>query len=60
MSWYEQQGKGLQLEDVWRSPIPKDTMNFGWVILIMFFDGILYGVLGWYVKNVFPSKKKKA
>ena len=22
----------------------------------MFLDGIIYGILGWYVKNVFPSK----
>ena len=31
-------------------------MNFGWSIIMMFLDGIIYGILGWYVKNVFPSK----
>lgn len=55
MSWYEQQGKGLQLDQVWQSPIPNDTMNFGTSILIMLMDGVLYGLAGWYVKNVFPS-----
>ena len=56
ISWYEQQGKGLQWENVWTSPIPNDTMTYGWTIVIMFFDGVLYGILGWYVKNVFPSQ----
>jgi hypothetical protein len=56
ISWYEQQGKGLQIEDFWVSPIPKDSLNFGLTILIMIFDGIIYAILGWYVKNVFPGR----
>jgi hypothetical protein len=56
MSWYEQQGKGLQWSHVSDSPIPNDTMNYTWTILIMLLDGVIYGILGWYVKNVFPSK----
>jgi len=51
ISWYEQQGKGLQWSQIWESPIPNDTMNFGVTILIMFLDGIVYGFLGWYVKK---------
>jgi hypothetical protein len=31
-------------------------MNFGWSILIMLFDGVLYGLLGWYVKKIFPGR----
>ena len=46
----------MQWENVWTSPIPNDTMTYGWTIVIMFFDGVLYGILGWYVKNVFPSQ----
>ena len=28
-------------------------------IIIMLLDGVIYGILGWYVKNVFPSKLKE-
>jgi hypothetical protein len=56
ISWYEQQGKGLQWSNIWESPVPNDTMTYGWTIVIMFFDGCIYGILGWYVKNVFPSQ----
>ena len=55
ISWYEQQGRGLQLSDISTSPIPGDQMNFSWSIIMMFLDGVIYGILGWYVKNVFPS-----
>ncbi|CAF0899716.1 unnamed protein product, partial [Brachionus calyciflorus] len=56
ISWYEQQGKGLQLEDIWKSPITNDSMNFGLSILILIFDGCIYGLLGWYVKKIFPGR----
>ena len=55
MSWYEQQGKGLQWKDVWVSPIPNDDMTYGLTVVMMIVDGIVYGILGWYVKKVFPS-----
>ena len=32
-------------------------MNFGVTVMIMFLDGIIYGILGWYVKKVFAGKK---
>lgn len=56
MSWYELQGKGLQWENIWVSPIPNDKMTYGLTIVIMIMDGVVYGVLGWYVKKVFPSQ----
>lgn len=56
MSWYEQQGKGLQFKDIWVSPIPNDKMTYGLTIVLMFMDGLVYGLLGWYVQNVFPSR----
>nr|QNH67915.1 ATP-binding cassette transporter subfamily A member 1-like protein X3 [Brachionus plicatilis] len=56
LSWYEQQGKGLQFEDVWKSPITNDSMNYGYSIMILILDGIVYGLLGWYVKKVFPGR----
>lgn len=55
ISWYEQQGKGLQWSQIWESPIPNDTMNYGVTIMIMFLDGFIYGFLGWYVKKVFAG-----
>jgi hypothetical protein len=30
-------------------------MSFALAVLIMLLDGVIYGILGWYVKNVFPS-----
>ena len=33
-------------------------MNFGVTIMIMFLDGVIYGLLGWYVKKVFAGKNK--
>nr|UOU03310.1 ATP-binding cassette subfamily A1-like 3 [Brachionus rubens] len=56
ISWYEQQGKGLQFEDIWKSPITNDSMNFGYSILILILDGCIYGILGWYVKKIFPGR----
>ena len=55
ISWYEQQGKGLQWGQIWQSPVPNDTLSFGATVLIMFLDGIIYGILGWYVKKVFAG-----
>lgn len=56
ISWYEQQGKGLQFEDIWSSPITNDSMSYGWSIVVMLVDGIIYGVLGWYIKQIFPGR----
>ncbi len=56
MSWYEQQGRGMQWSHVWISPIPNDRMTYGLTIVMMIADGFLYGLFGWYIKNVFPSK----
>ncbi len=55
ITWYEQQGKGLSWPNIFVSPIPNDNMSFGLTILIMALDGLAYGLMGWYVKSVFPS-----
>jgi hypothetical protein len=44
------------MSDIWVSPIPNDKMNYSWAIFIMILDGVIYGILGWYVKKVFPSR----
>ena len=31
-------------------------MTYGLTIVLMVADGLLYGLLGWYVQNVFPSR----
>ncbi len=56
MSWYEQQGRGMQWSNFWISPIPNDRMTYGLTIILMITDGIMYGLFGWYIKNVIPSK----
>jgi ABC-type multidrug transport system ATPase subunit len=56
LSWYEQQGKGLQYETVFQSPVASDKMCFGYSLILMVVDGCIYGIAGWYVKNVFPSR----
>ena len=56
ISWYEQQGKGLQFENIWTSPIANDSMSYGWSIVVMLLDGLVYGVLGWYAKQIVPGR----
>uniref|UniRef100_A0A3Q2QA05 P-type phospholipid transporter n=1 Tax=Fundulus heteroclitus TaxID=8078 RepID=A0A3Q2QA05_FUNHE len=56
LSRYEEQGLGLQWNNIGTSPLEKDTYSFLTSILMMVFDGILYGVLAWYLDNVFPGQ----
>ncbi|KAM4557505.1 retinal-specific phospholipid-transporting ATPase ABCA4-like [Fundulus diaphanus] len=56
LSRYEEQGLGLQWNNIGTSPLEKDTYSFLTSILMMVFDGILYGILAWYLDNVFPGQ----
>uniref|UniRef100_A0A3Q2CDC7 ATP-binding cassette, sub-family A (ABC1), member 4b n=1 Tax=Cyprinodon variegatus TaxID=28743 RepID=A0A3Q2CDC7_CYPVA len=56
LSRYEEQGLGLQWSNIQTSPLEKDTYSFLTSILMMMFDAILYGVLAWYLDNVFPGQ----
>ncbi|XP_008275380.1 retinal-specific ATP-binding cassette transporter-like [Stegastes partitus] len=56
LSRYEEQGVGLQWDTIQTSPLEKDTYSFLTSILMMMFDAVLYGVLAWYLDNVFPGQ----
>ncbi|KAL3988763.1 ATP-dependent DNA helicase 2 subunit 1 [Sarotherodon galilaeus] len=56
LSRYEEQGLGLQWNNIKTSPLEKDTYSFLTSILMMIFDAVLYGVLAWYLDNVFPGQ----
>uniref|UniRef100_A0A7N6FCY9 ABC transporter domain-containing protein n=1 Tax=Anabas testudineus TaxID=64144 RepID=A0A7N6FCY9_ANATE len=56
LSRYEEQGLGLQWDNIRTSPLEKDTYSFLTSILMMIFDGVLYATLAWYLDNVFPGQ----
>ncbi|KAI9544411.1 hypothetical protein NQZ68_001284 [Dissostichus eleginoides] len=56
LSRYEEQGLGLQWDNIMTSPLEKDNYSFLTSILMMVFDAVLYGVLAWYLDNVFPGQ----
>lgn len=56
LSRYEEQGLGLQWDNIRTSPLEKDTFSFLTSILMMAFDAVLYAVLAWYLDNVFPGQ----
>lgn len=55
LSRYEEQGLGLQWNNIQTSPLEKDTYSFFTSIFMMTLDAILYAVLAWYLDNVFPG-----
>lgn len=56
LSRYEEQGLGLQWNNIQTSPLEKDTYSFLTSILMMLLDAALYGILAWYLDNVFPGR----
>lgn len=52
---YEDQGIGLQWQNLWTSPDPKDEMSFGLALIMMFIGSLIYFILGWYISNVWPA-----
>ncbi|XP_047446367.1 retinal-specific phospholipid-transporting ATPase ABCA4-like isoform X2 [Mugil cephalus] len=56
LSRYEEQGLGLQWNNIQTSPLEKDTYSFLTSILMMVFDAVLYAALAWYLDNVFPGQ----
>uniref|UniRef100_A0A8D0GSN9 ATP binding cassette subfamily A member 12 n=1 Tax=Sphenodon punctatus TaxID=8508 RepID=A0A8D0GSN9_SPHPU len=53
---YEEQGIGLQWDNMYKSPMIGDSTNFGWMCWLILIDSLIYFVLGWYIRNVFPGK----
>ncbi|XP_068603937.1 retinal-specific phospholipid-transporting ATPase ABCA4-like [Brachionichthys hirsutus] len=56
LSRYEEQGLGLQWDNIQTSPLEGDEFSFLTSICMMGLDTILYGVLAWYLDNVFPGQ----
>ncbi|XP_025018889.1 retinal-specific ATP-binding cassette transporter [Python bivittatus] len=55
LSRYEEQGLGLQWNNIQSSPLEGDKYSFLLSMEIMAFDGFIYGLLAWYLDNVFPG-----
>ncbi|XP_077189048.1 retinal-specific phospholipid-transporting ATPase ABCA4 isoform X2 [Paroedura picta] len=55
LSRYEEQGLGLQWDNIQTSPLEGDQYSFLLSIQMMLFDAFIYGLLAWYLDNVFPG-----
>uniref|UniRef100_A0A8C8SU25 ATP binding cassette subfamily A member 12 n=1 Tax=Pelusios castaneus TaxID=367368 RepID=A0A8C8SU25_9SAUR len=53
---YEEQGIGLQWDNMYTSPMTGDSTSFGWMCWLILIDSFIYFILGWYIRNVFPGK----
>uniref|UniRef100_A0A8C6TAP4 P-type phospholipid transporter n=1 Tax=Neogobius melanostomus TaxID=47308 RepID=A0A8C6TAP4_9GOBI len=56
LSRYEEQGLGLQWDNIQTSPLEGDEFSFLNSICMMALDSVLYGVLAWYLDSVFPGQ----
>ncbi|KAL2089373.1 hypothetical protein ACEWY4_014061 [Coilia grayii] len=56
LSRYEEQGLGLQWDNIRTSPLEGDKYSFMTSISMMLLDAVIYGVLAWYLDNVFPGQ----
>lgn len=55
LSRYEEQGLGLQWDNIQTSPLEGDQYSFLLSIEMMLFDAFIYGLFTWYLDNVFPG-----
>ncbi|XP_060088217.1 retinal-specific phospholipid-transporting ATPase ABCA4 [Heteronotia binoei] len=55
LSRYEEQGLGLQWDNIQTSPLEGDQYSFLLSIEMMLFDAFIYGLFAWYLDNVFPG-----
>ncbi|XP_067845678.1 retinal-specific phospholipid-transporting ATPase ABCA4 [Heptranchias perlo] len=56
LSRYEEQGLGLQWDNIHASPVEGDEYSMLLSIKMMLFDAFLYGVLAWYLDAVLPGQ----
>ncbi|XP_078733168.1 phospholipid-transporting ATPase ABCA1-like [Lampetra fluviatilis] len=56
ISQYEQLGVGSQPSNLRVSTVDGDRYSLVTSIIMMFLDALLYGVLTWYIENVFPGQ----
>ncbi|KAM6977694.1 retinal-specific phospholipid-transporting ATPase ABCA4-like [Aplochiton taeniatus] len=56
LSRYEEQGLGLQWDNIQTSPLEGDEFSFLTSICMMGLDTVLYALLAWYLDGVFPGQ----
>ncbi|XP_033842111.2 retinal-specific phospholipid-transporting ATPase ABCA4a [Periophthalmus magnuspinnatus] len=56
LSRYEEQGLGVQWDNIQTSPLEGDEFSFLSSMVMMALDALLYGALAWYLDNVFPGQ----
>ncbi|XP_056594353.1 retinal-specific phospholipid-transporting ATPase ABCA4a [Triplophysa dalaica] len=56
LSRYEEQGLGLQWDNIQTSLLEGDEFSFLTSIVMLAVDTVLYAVLAWYLDNVFPGQ----
>lgn len=59
LSRYEEQGLGLQWDNIRTSPLEGDRYSFLTSVYMMMLDALLYAVLAWYLDNVFPGLRTR-
>ncbi|XP_007128068.1 retinal-specific phospholipid-transporting ATPase ABCA4 [Physeter macrocephalus] len=52
---FEEQGLGLQWNNIGSSPVEGDEFSFLMSMKMMLIDAALYGLLAWYLDQVFPG-----
>ena len=55
IAFYENDGAGIQFNNLRESPLENDSYNCFNCIILMLIDCVLYLVLAWYIENVNPS-----
>ena len=53
---FEGQGEGVHWGNVNKGTSVDDAFTFGAVLGMMLFDGLIYGLLAWYIEGVWPGK----
>ncbi|XP_021369630.1 ATP-binding cassette sub-family A member 2-like isoform X2 [Mizuhopecten yessoensis] len=54
-AFYEEEGVGVQWDNIHLSPVENDEYSLLTSILMMILDSFLYSLLAWYIENVFPG-----
>ncbi|KAK2865907.1 hypothetical protein Q7C36_001963 [Tachysurus vachellii] len=53
---FEEQGTGIQWDNLLSSPMQEDNYNLTTSISLMLIDAVLYGIMTWYIEAVFPGQ----
>lgn len=54
-SQYEEQGLGIQWNNVHISPMEGDSYSFTVSIVMLYVDAFIYAFAAWYIEAVFPG-----